>query len=74
MYMPTTYPGMSVGKARQLLQQTDKFIRTVPEVATVFGKIGRADTATDPAPLTMIETFIQLKPRPSGDRASPPPA
>ena len=63
MYMPTTYPGISVGKARQLLQQTDKLIRTVPEVATVFGKIGRADTATDPAPLTMIETFIQLKPR-----------
>jgi len=63
MYMPTTYPGISVGKARELLQQTDKLIRTVPEVATVFGKIGRADTATDPAPLTMIETFIQLKPR-----------
>lgn len=63
MYMPTTYPGISVGKARQLLQQTDKLIHTVPEVATVFGKIGRADTATDPAPLTMIETFIQLKPR-----------
>jgi Cu(I)/Ag(I) efflux system membrane protein CusA/SilA len=63
MYMPTTYPGISVGKARQLLQQTDKLIRTVPEVKTVFGKIGRAETATDPAPLTMIETFIQLKPR-----------
>ena len=63
MYMPTTYPGISIGKARQLLQQTDKLIRTVPEVATVFGKIGRADSATDPAPLTMIETFIQLKPR-----------
>jgi Cu(I)/Ag(I) efflux system membrane protein CusA/SilA len=63
MYMPTTYPGLSVGKAREILQQTDKLIATVPEVKTVFGKIGRADTATDPAPLTMIETFIQLKPR-----------
>ena len=63
MYMPTTYPGISVGKARQLLQQTDKLISTIPEVASVFGKIGRAETATDPAPLTMIETFIQLKPR-----------
>jgi Cu(I)/Ag(I) efflux system membrane protein CusA/SilA len=63
MYMPTTYPGLSIGKARELLQQTDKLIRTVPEVESVFGKIGRADTATDPAPLTMIETFIQLKPR-----------
>ena len=63
MYMPTTYPGISIGKARELLQQTDKLIRTVPEVHTVFGKIGRAETATDPAPLTMIETFIQLKPR-----------
>ncbi|SEA46321.1 efflux RND transporter permease subunit [Microbulbifer marinus] len=62
MYMPTTYPGLSIGKARELLQQTDKLIRTVPEVKTVFGKIGRAETATDPAPLTMIETFIQLKP------------
>ncbi|RLA46045.1 MAG: CusA/CzcA family heavy metal efflux RND transporter [Gammaproteobacteria bacterium] len=63
MYMPTTYPGISIGKARELLQQTDKLIRTVPEVERVFGKIGRAETATDPAPLTMIETFIQLKPR-----------
>ncbi len=62
MYMPTTYPGISIGKARELLQQTDKLIKSVPEVATVFGKIGRAETATDPAPLTMIETFIQLKP------------
>ncbi|MGK0442760.1 MAG: Cu(I)/Ag(I) efflux system membrane protein CusA/SilA [Pseudohongiellaceae bacterium] len=62
MYMPTTYPGISIGKARELLQQTDKLIATVPEVKTVFGKIGRAETATDPAPLTMIETFIQLKP------------
>ena len=63
MYMPTTYPGISIGKARELLQQTDKLISTVPEVERVFGKIGRADTATDPAPLTMIETFITLKPR-----------
>ncbi|MDI3326193.1 efflux RND transporter permease subunit [Pontibacterium granulatum] len=63
MYMPTTYPGVSIGQARQLLQQTDKLIKTVPEVETVFGKVGRADSATDPAPLTMIETFIQLKPR-----------
>ena len=63
MYMPTTYPGISIGKARELLQQTDKLIASVPEVKTVFGKIGRADSATDPAPLTMIETFIQLKPQ-----------
>ncbi len=63
MYMPTTYPGISIGLARELLQQTDKLIKTVPEVKTVFGKVGRAETATDPAPLTMIETFIQLKPR-----------
>ena len=63
MYMPTTHPGISIGKARELLQQTDKLISTVPEVETVFGKIGRAETATDPAPLSMIETFIQLKDR-----------
>ncbi|MGH1484731.1 MAG: efflux RND transporter permease subunit [Cellvibrionaceae bacterium] len=63
MYMPTTYPGISIGKARELLQQTNKLIKTVPEVESVFGKVGRADTATDPAPLTMIETFIQLKDR-----------
>jgi len=62
MYMPTTFPGISTGKAQELLQQTDKLIRTVPEVKTVFGKIGRAETATDPAPLTMLETVIQLKP------------
>ena len=62
MYMPTTFPGISAGKAQELLQQTDKLIMTVPEVKRVFGKIGRADTATDPAPLTMIETVIQLKP------------
>ena len=63
LYMPTTFPGLSVGKAQQLLQQTDKLIRSVPEVERVFGKAGRADTATDPAPLTMIETIVQLKPR-----------
>jgi len=63
LYMPTTLPGISVGKARQLLQQTDRLIKTVPEVKTVFGKVGRAETATDPAPLTMIETTIQLQPR-----------
>ncbi len=63
MYMPTTYPGVSIDKAREILQHTDKLIRTVPEVSKVFGKIGRADTATDPAPLTMIETVIQLRPR-----------
>jgi Cu(I)/Ag(I) efflux system membrane protein CusA/SilA len=62
MYMPTTFPGISIGKAQELLQQTDKLIRSVPEVKTVFGKIGRAETATDPAPLTMLETVIQLKP------------
>lgn len=63
MYMPTTYPGISIGKARQLLQQTNKLIKTVPEVHSVWGKIGRAETATDPAPLSMIETVIQFKPR-----------
>ncbi len=63
MYMPTTYPGVSVDKAREMLQHTDRMIRQVPEVQRVFGKIGRAETATDPAPLTMIETVIQLKPR-----------
>jgi len=63
MYMPTTLPGLSIGKAQELLQQTDRLIRQLPEVTRVFGKIGRANTATDPAPLTMIETLIQLKPR-----------
>ncbi|KRT55554.1 efflux RND transporter permease subunit [endosymbiont of Ridgeia piscesae] len=63
MYMPTTFPGLSIGKAQELLQQTDRLIRTVPEVERVFGKIGRAETATDPAPLTMIETTITLKPK-----------
>jgi Cu(I)/Ag(I) efflux system membrane protein CusA/SilA len=63
MYMPTTYPGISVDKAREILQHTNKLILSVPEVKRVFGKIGRAETATDPAPLTMIETVIQLRPR-----------
>jgi Cu(I)/Ag(I) efflux system membrane protein CusA/SilA len=62
MYMPTTLPGISITKARELLQQTDRLIAQVPEVDQVFGKIGRADTATDPAPLSMIETTIRLKP------------
>ena len=62
LYMPTTLPGVSVTKAHELLQQTDKIIRTFPEVHSVFGKIGRAETATDPAPLSMIETTITLKP------------
>ncbi len=62
LYMPTTLPGISITKARELLQQTDKIIKTFPEVHQVFGKIGRADTATDPAPLAMIETTISLKP------------
>lgn len=63
LYMPTTLPGISITKAREVLQQTDKIIKTFPEVESVFGKIGRAETATDPAPLSMIETTIQLKPK-----------
>lgn len=63
LYMPSLYPGVSIGKAREVLQQTNRMIAQVPEVETVHGKLGRADTATDPAPLTMIETTIQLKPR-----------
>jgi Cu(I)/Ag(I) efflux system membrane protein CusA/SilA len=63
LYMPTTLPGLSITKARELLQQTDRIIATVPEVERVFGKIGRAETATDPAPLSMIETTITLKPQ-----------
>jgi Cu(I)/Ag(I) efflux system membrane protein CusA/SilA len=63
LYMPSALPGLSPGKAAQVLQQTDKLIATVPEVKSVFGKIGRAETATDPAPLEMVETTIQLKPR-----------
>jgi Cu(I)/Ag(I) efflux system membrane protein CusA/SilA len=63
LYMPTTDPGISITKAKELLQQTDKIIKSFPEVETVFGKIGRAETATDPAPLSMIETTITLKPQ-----------
>ena len=63
LYMPTTFPAVSIGKAVEIMQQTDKLIRAVPEVRRVFGKVGRAETATDPAPLSMIETAIQLKPR-----------
>ena len=63
LYMPTTMPGLSPDAARALLQQTDKLIRTVPEVERVFGKAGRAESATDPAPIEMFETVIKLKPR-----------
>jgi Cu(I)/Ag(I) efflux system membrane protein CusA/SilA len=62
LYMPTTLPGISITKAREILQQTDRIIGTFPEVERVFGKIGRAETATDPAPLSMIETTITLRP------------
>ena len=63
LYMPTTFPGVSITKARELLQQTDRILSTFPEVISVFGKVGRAETATDPAPLSMIETIARLKPR-----------
>jgi copper/silver efflux system protein len=63
LYMPTALPGLSVGKAAEILQQTDRILKSFPEVHRVFGKIGRADSATDPAPLEMVETTIQLKPR-----------
>ena len=63
LYMPTALPGISPSKASDILQQTDRLIATVPEVKRVFGKIGRAETATDPAPLEMVETTVQLKPR-----------
>lgn len=63
LYMPSALPGLSSGKASELLQQTDRLIKTVPEVASVYGKAGRAETATDPAPLEMFETTIQFKPR-----------
>jgi Cu(I)/Ag(I) efflux system membrane protein CusA/SilA len=63
LYMPTALPGLAPGKAAELLQQTDRLIKTVPEVQSVYGKAGRADTATDPAPLEMFETTIQFKPR-----------
>ncbi|MGE5346025.1 MAG: efflux RND transporter permease subunit, partial [Acidithiobacillales bacterium] len=61
LYMPTTFPGISITTAKEILQQTDKILRTFPEVESVFGKIGRAETATDPAPLSMVETTIRLK-------------
>ncbi|MFZ2404919.1 MAG: efflux RND transporter permease subunit, partial [Methylobacter sp.] len=63
LYMPTTFPGISITKAKEVLQQTDKILKTFPEVQQVFGKIGRAETATDAAPLMMVETTIQLKPQ-----------
>ena len=62
LYMPTTFPGISTTKARELIQVTDRLIKSFPEVETVFGKAGRADTATDPAPMDMIETTIRLRP------------
>ena len=62
LYMPSSFPGISITKAKEVLQQTDKIIRTFPEVATVFGKMGRAETSTDPAPLDMVETTVMLKP------------
>ena len=63
LYMPTTFPGISITKARELLQQTDRVLASFPEVRSVFGKVGRADSATDPAPLSMLETTVRLKPR-----------
>jgi|TARA_R110002110_G_C13470277_1_gene720497 Cu(I)/Ag(I) efflux system membrane protein CusA/SilA len=63
LYMPTTFPGISITKAKELLQQTDKILSSFPEVHHVFGKVGRAETATDPAPLAMIETTVRLKPK-----------
>lgn len=63
LYMPTTFPGISITKAKELLQQTDRILQTFPEVESVFGKVGRAETATDPAPLSMLETILRLKPR-----------
>ena len=72
LYMPSALPGLSPGQASELLQRTDQLIKTVPEVDTVFGKAGRADTATDPAPLTMFETTIQFKPRDEWRRGMTP--
>ncbi len=63
LYMPTTLPGVSITKAKEILQTTNRAIKTVPEVETVFGKAGQAETATDPAPISMIETWIRLKPK-----------
>src|ERR1044072_6902553 len=64
LYMPTTLPGLPNREAGWIVQQMDKKLKAFPEVASVFGKIGRADTSTDPAPLTMIETTVLLKPKP----------
>jgi Cu(I)/Ag(I) efflux system membrane protein CusA/SilA len=63
LYMPTTFPGISITKAKELLQQTDRILATFPEVHHVFGKVGRVETATDPAPLSMLETTVRLKPK-----------
>ncbi|HEV7164239.1 MAG TPA: CusA/CzcA family heavy metal efflux RND transporter [Gammaproteobacteria bacterium] len=63
LYMPSMLPGLSIGKAQQLLEQTDRLIKTVPEVSSVFGKAGKAETPTDPAPLSMFETVVQFKPK-----------
>ena len=63
LYMPSLFPDVSIGKAAEVLQQTDRMIKTVPEVETVYGKIGRAETATDPAPISMVETVVKLKPK-----------
>ncbi|GJM02126.1 MAG: cation transporter [Rhodomicrobium sp.] len=63
LYMPTTLPGISITKAKEILAQTNRLIKTVPEVERAFGKVGRADTATDPAPISMIETWVKLKPK-----------
>ena len=63
LYMPTTLPGVSITKAKEVLAQTNRLIKTIPEVEQVFGKVGRADTATDPAPISMIESWIKLKPK-----------
>lgn len=63
LYMPTTLPGVSITKAKEILAQTDRLIKTMPEVDLVFGKLGRTDSATDPAPISMIETWIRLKPK-----------
>ena len=63
LYMPTTFPGLSIEEAKRQLQLQDRVLRSVPEVETVFGKVGRAETATDPAPLTMVETTVRLKPK-----------
>src|SRR3546814_1396240 len=63
LYMPSLLPDVSIGRARDVLQLTDRLIKTVPEVESVHGKLGRAETATDPAPVSMVETVIRLKPR-----------